>query len=206
MFLVTQAQAVLFWARPYEPNLGRWIQRDPIGERGGMNLYGYVQNNPVNKVDPLGLDMWVGKGNTVAGLHQNFNVGDPNGFYVTYGFGHPGGAEGYAEDTIMDWVDPFQWIHNDALGVISEEVQTGAPVILYQYGYIHSTPWEDAEAMYELDQQLGKQMPFKLFKNNCHNFAQGQLSNYGSQLPDEYDAPPENAPSYQDNPSYLYGL
>jgi hypothetical protein len=26
-----------------------------------------------------------------------------------------GGAEGYAEDTIMDWVDPFQWIHNDAL-------------------------------------------------------------------------------------------
>ena len=56
MFLTTQAQAVLFWARPYDPNLGRWIQRDPIGERGGLNLYGYVQNNPIVKTDPLGLD------------------------------------------------------------------------------------------------------------------------------------------------------
>ena len=55
MFLATQAQAVLFWARPYDPNLGRWIQRDPIGEKGGLNLYGYVGNKPISKVDPLGL-------------------------------------------------------------------------------------------------------------------------------------------------------
>ena len=55
MFLTTQAQAVLFWARPYDPNLGRWIQRDPIGEKGGLNLYGYVGNKPISKVDPFGL-------------------------------------------------------------------------------------------------------------------------------------------------------
>jgi RHS repeat-associated protein len=41
--------------RTYNPYLGRWISRDPIGEKGGINLYGYVGNGPVNAVDPLGL-------------------------------------------------------------------------------------------------------------------------------------------------------
>lgn len=41
--------------RPYSPTLQRWPNHDPIGERGGINLYGYVGNDPVNQVDPLGL-------------------------------------------------------------------------------------------------------------------------------------------------------
>lgn len=35
--------------------LGKWPNRDPIGERGGLNLYDYVGNNPVNLVDLFGL-------------------------------------------------------------------------------------------------------------------------------------------------------
>jgi RHS repeat-associated protein len=42
--------------RAYNPTLGRWLSRDPIAERGGINLYGYVGNSPVRFVDPLGLD------------------------------------------------------------------------------------------------------------------------------------------------------
>src|SRR5438045_8534655 len=30
----------------YDPDLGRWLSRDPIGEPGGLNLYGYIANNP----------------------------------------------------------------------------------------------------------------------------------------------------------------
>lgn len=32
-----------------------WLSRDPLGEAGGINLYGFVGNNPVNKRDLLGL-------------------------------------------------------------------------------------------------------------------------------------------------------
>jgi RHS repeat-associated protein len=41
--------------RAYEPNLGRWLSADPIGEKGGWNLYGYVGNRAVNLVDIEGL-------------------------------------------------------------------------------------------------------------------------------------------------------
>jgi RHS repeat-associated protein len=41
--------------RFYDPEYGRWISRDPIGEEGGINLYGYVSNLPIDFTDPLGL-------------------------------------------------------------------------------------------------------------------------------------------------------
>ena len=41
--------------RYYSPPLGRWLTRDPIGYRGGINLYGYVNSSPVGNVDAEGL-------------------------------------------------------------------------------------------------------------------------------------------------------
>jgi RHS repeat-associated protein len=41
--------------RAYDAEIGKWISRDPIGEAGGVNLYGYVGNNPVNYADSSGL-------------------------------------------------------------------------------------------------------------------------------------------------------
>ena len=41
--------------RFYEPGVGRFISRDPIGYEGGLDLYAYVGNNPVVYTDPFGL-------------------------------------------------------------------------------------------------------------------------------------------------------
>jgi len=41
--------------RYYDPGTGRWPNRDPLGENGGRNLYGFVQNNTLNIIDILGL-------------------------------------------------------------------------------------------------------------------------------------------------------
>lgn len=38
----------------YNPKTGRWLTRDPIGERGGVNLHGFVANSPTNHLDALG--------------------------------------------------------------------------------------------------------------------------------------------------------
>jgi RHS repeat-associated protein len=50
---------VCYGFRYYAPEWGRWLSRDPIGERGGMNLYGMVGNDPVNFIDYLGLDTYI---------------------------------------------------------------------------------------------------------------------------------------------------
>ncbi len=42
--------------RNYNPVLGRWIQRDPIGYDGGINLYEYAGDHPVAATDPKGKD------------------------------------------------------------------------------------------------------------------------------------------------------
>jgi len=46
---------VYYGHRYYSPSLGRFINRDPIGEQGGINLYAFVGNDPINGVDVLGL-------------------------------------------------------------------------------------------------------------------------------------------------------
>ncbi len=52
------SKTILTLYRAYDPNLGRWLSPDPLGESVNAqgNLYNYVSNNPLNYWDPLGLD------------------------------------------------------------------------------------------------------------------------------------------------------
>src|SRR5437867_1729919 len=53
-----ESQLYYYRARTYHPYLGRFLQRDPLGEAASINLYNYVFNNPVNATDPTGMHQW----------------------------------------------------------------------------------------------------------------------------------------------------
>jgi RHS repeat-associated protein len=83
---------VYYGYRSYSPQLGRWISRDPIEERGGTNLYGMLGNDPVNAVDVLGLKRpsrcnrnrcgWEGPGGPTGAPRRlpDYNPGESNGW------------------------------------------------------------------------------------------------------------------------------
>lgn len=78
----------LYAFRAYDPNLQRWPNQDPIGERGGINLHRFVHNNPINLVDPLGLAYGnpVSGPNGIEGPASSYNSGGglyPNGYLYT---------------------------------------------------------------------------------------------------------------------------
>ena len=81
--------------RAYNPNLARWLSRDPIGEAGGFGLYMYVSNNPINLYDPYG--MWP----EIMGM----DLGNPD---VRGGFGE-GFGEGLSQGAAatLDGINPF---------------------------------------------------------------------------------------------------
>jgi RHS repeat-associated protein len=61
-YLDAEVNLYYYGYRYYSPELGRWINRDPIGEEGGLNLYIVIGNSPLNGIDRYGLDYEFGYG------------------------------------------------------------------------------------------------------------------------------------------------
>jgi RHS repeat-associated protein len=74
-YVHTRTGRYLVRNRWYDPEGGRWMQRDPIGFEGGLNLYEYVAGSPASNVDPMGLSPWA----AVVGYFDDLASG-----YVAY--------------------------------------------------------------------------------------------------------------------------
>ena len=78
---------ILCTHRYYDPQAGRWLTEDPIGTSGGMNLYGYCNNDAINRVDSngfAGITIGIG-GNADAGIVVGAagQISAQGGFFVS---------------------------------------------------------------------------------------------------------------------------
>jgi RHS repeat-associated protein len=65
---IESGSGLAFYGYRYlSPELGRWLSRDPIAEKGGLHLYQFVKNNSGTELDRLGLDLWTWVGRIVDG-------------------------------------------------------------------------------------------------------------------------------------------
>ncbi len=86
---------VYYRARYYDPTLGRFTQRDPIGFSGGVNRYRYVNDNPIMYYDPLGLFGYAGGTSVSTTAIVGYGVtGGTNGEFFSDGSANTYGVAG----------------------------------------------------------------------------------------------------------------
>ncbi|MDY6857437.1 MAG: RHS repeat-associated core domain-containing protein, partial [Thermodesulfobacteriota bacterium] len=111
---------VRFGYRDYDPDVGRWTAKDPILFAGGdTDLYGYCLNDPVNEIDPFGLDSY-----HVPGTPYIFGSNRPGSIVK------PGDAVSVYLSDNMRFMDQTAIFHDPLVGFLMD---IGLPFDLVNY-------------------------------------------------------------------------
>jgi RHS repeat-associated protein len=178
---------VKFGHRDYDPAIGRWVAKDPIFFAGGdIDLYGYVENDPVNFVDPWGLLVQVHSrnvgGTLGAGAHTNITVTDSFGVTRTYG---SYGVDGQNKVIINNETDQGP----NSLPRTSSETIPPPPGM-------SQDQWDRAVNQAGQGRNLTQRQVYDLWggdggntSGNCHTTTRGIINDAGGSIPPNYNPP-----------------
>jgi hypothetical protein len=131
----------------------------------GAIIYTYVNGNPVNAVDPLGLDVRYENTTAVFGLHQRVSVDIPGGGQYGQSFGRTGDEnDGLSEASTAGYpaagLDGKGLVYPDITDPTTEVQET-----------LKTTPAQDKKIQEWLREQLGNTGPYDPVGNSCRNYS-----------------------------------
>jgi RHS repeat-associated protein len=152
---------IYFGARYYDPRVGRWITKDLIP---AVNLYVYCKNNPLNLVDPFGLDTYYV--NRVMG-GESTQDSTPTTTPTNNPYSHSFVAitdNGTVTDT-FSWGNGGQsrWFHNDPVDMAAAQKAIDTGVGVDWYGGEDLDPFVAAE----YEKRKNETDPYNVATNNC---------------------------------------
>ena len=182
-----EVNLITYQRRFYRPDLGRWLNRDPIEEDGGENLYAFCENDAISKYDALGCNVTLTTGNRNASwwqvgnrfYHQEICVDtwswNPKSccwrksgrscysFAATgFGFGGPG----------SDWLG-MNSIKGP--GILRGEVYPTDDQGLEDTETLETTPCQDRAFLDYLKSMDGREDTYSLGRHSCRTFSQTMM-------------------------------
>jgi RHS repeat-associated protein len=161
-FTDEESGLVYYGYRYYSLHLGRWITRDPAGEKAAGNLYCFLKNGPIASVDVNGL--W---GVQFGGF--NIGIGDPNLAFDASSWGDVGQGLMACLDGIIPFGNPFgnagAYDQDDPVLVASRQLGTFARDLLLTAAIPNVSTWAKNPLYYEMGQKALADEVFMTMQN-----------------------------------------